>query len=103
MIGRPARVPGRRNRSGQGLAVHDAGKMNRTFTVHRIPTGWIGGAGKLSEEADLSNRLFSPLADQLAGRVPRCSAGRATHDLDADEPPVDDTYAEFRSAEPLTI
>ncbi len=96
-------VLGRGNRSGKGLAVHRAGKMYRAFAIDRIPAGRIGGAGKLGEEADFPDRIFSPLADQLAGRIPGCAAGRPTHDLNADEPVADDTYAKFRSTEPLAV
>lgn len=57
-----------------------AGKVNRTFTVNRIPPGRIGAAEKLNLQAIARGSPGGILADHFLGRFPGGPAGCAPFD-----------------------
>lgn len=56
------------------------GKMDRAFTMNRIPVGWIGRTEKLGFQSDANNGLLNGQVYNTGGRFPGCAAGGAPLD-----------------------
>ena len=58
------------------------GKMNWTFAVNRIPTGWVGTAEKLDFQSIACGGLSGIFANHLLGGLPSSPTGCAAFDSD---------------------
>ena len=87
----------------QCLAVNFPRKMNRTFSIDRIPAGWIGAAKKLYFQSDTDGRFCQGKSDDALDRLPGGAAWGASFNVNVGDLAVRYLNFEFRRTEAFFI
>jgi hypothetical protein len=85
------------------LSVDLSRKMNRAFSIDRVPAGWIGAAKKLHFQSDTDGRLCCGQADNAFDCLPGRATWGASFDGDIVYLSVSYLNFEFRSTEAFSI
>ena len=79
------------------------GKMNRAFTVNRVPVGWIGAAEKLNFQSEARGCFRYITSYYFRGRFPGGATGRPSPDKNLLDFICRDFNIQFRRPELVSV
>jgi hypothetical protein len=80
-----------------------AGKMDRAFSINRVPVGWVCAAEKLNFQPEACGRLGRIPSDNFRCRFPGGATGRTSLNGNFLDFTLCNLHIQFRGAEPFSI